>query len=276
MACVHRPVVGITVDNRDNAASSGVYESSIAYSRIVAESGGLPFLLPHDPDLVDAYLNHCHAVILTGGVDPRTERFGCPTDPRARPIDPRRQDFELALIDALERSPHKPVLGVCLGMQLLALHRGGRLFQYLPEVLETSQIHAGYKPHDVIGEFCDSVLWWNGRPPGRGCEATSQPADAVNDAGVQDNHRSPPSTGSVSVISNHRQAVADPGDLRVVGRSRDGVIEAVDDPQRPFYLGVQWHPERGDDGPLNQGLFRGLVAAARGGLARLDAAPPAT
>jgi len=69
-----------------------------------------------------------------------------------------------------------------------------------------------------------------------------------------------------AIYSSHQQAVSDPGRMRVVAVAEDGTIEAVDG--RPifgdrFYLGVQWHPERGGDGPINLGLFQRLVAAAR-------------
>ena len=62
--------------------------------------------------------------------------------------------------------------------------------------------------------------------------------------------------------SHHRQAVTDPGGLSIVARAADGVIEAVRDAGRPFYLGVQWHPERTRDERLGAGLFRELVGAA--------------
>lgn len=76
--------------------------------------------------------------------------------------------------------------------------------------------------------------------------------------------------GAWLVTSYHRQAVRDPGNLRVIARAADGTIEAVDDPRRRFYVGVQWHAERaptalpphgGPDDPLNGGLFRRFVAA---------------
>ncbi len=62
--------------------------------------------------------------------------------------------------------------------------------------------------------------------------------------------------------SHHRQAVADPGALAILAHSDDGVIEAIGDPDRPFYLGVQWHPERTDDPVLGMDLFRHLVRGA--------------
>ena len=64
-----------------------------------------------------------------GGDDPRTEPFGEPTHPKATPVEPERQAFETALLEELQRRPGAPVLGVCLGMQMMALHAGGKLNQ---------------------------------------------------------------------------------------------------------------------------------------------------
>lgn len=240
-----RPLIGITVDNVRNSAASGRYECSIGYSRAVTVAGGLPLLLPHEPSLAGQYVDLCDGFVLTGGVDPRTEPFGEPTHPEARPLDPRRQAFESALLQALRNRPAVPVLGVCLGMQLMALEGGGRLHQFLPEVLgiQAALVHEDGRRHGLV---------WSGSSPGIG------PADPEPDAG--------PATGDTvrgTVVSRHRQSVADPGRLRVLAKAPDGVIEAIDDPRRPFYVGVQWHPERGGPGPLNHGLFERLVAACR-------------
>ena len=151
------PLIGITVDNRDNTVSSGRYESSITYSRAVSRAGGLPVLLPHEAEVAELYVAACDGLILTGGVDPRTEGFNEPTHPEARPLDPRRQAFELALLGAVRHRPAKGVLGVCLGMQLMALHAGGRLDQYLPDTLPDPDIHRGDRPHEVALLAVDSV-----------------------------------------------------------------------------------------------------------------------
>ena len=238
---MHAPVIAITVDNRANDAGSGIYESAIRYSSAVARAGGLPVLLPQEVELAAEFVSRCDALLLTGGADPVMEQFGCATDGRARQIDQRRQAFELALLrevdacrdSALSPANDLPVLGVCLGMQLMALHHGGTLDQYMPESMgeNNAAVHVDNARHTLRFEQDDGVL-----PRGTG-----------------------------EVVSSHRQRVTDAGRLRVVAQAEDGTIEAIDDPDRGFYVGVQWHPERAeskDDDPLNQGLIRKLVEAA--------------
>ncbi len=231
------PLIGITLDNAANTAESGKYEVGIGYSRAVADAGGAPVLLPHEPEHALRYAALCDALILTGGVDPDTTALPAPwpgrgpVHPSARLMDPRRQAFELALLAAADTHRTKPVLGVCLGMQLMTLHRGGTLNQYLPDTHDDTVVRRHRSGDHPVRLTADS------------------PLGACGDTGV--------------IHSHHQQAVADAGTLRVTATAEDGVVEAVDDPARPFYLGVQWHPERGDQGPLSRGLIAALVAATR-------------
>lgn len=233
------PIIGITVDNLNNTAASGRYDCGIGYSRAVARFGGTPVLLPHEIDRVEHNIALCHGFIFTGGVDPDTRAFGQPVHPNARVMDPQRQAFELAMLERLRNDrPSAPCLGICLGMQLMALHAGGRLNQYLPDTLgEAAAGHSGHQPHGITLE-----------PHAAGKIITDTQLQAGED---------------LSVSSHHQQAVADAGAMRVIATAPDGVIEAIDDPQRRWYVGVQWHPERGEDGPLNQRLLQLFVAAAR-------------
>lgn len=225
--------IGITVDVRAAQGQPRRYELNATYAQAVAAAGGTPLLLPAEPDLAAAYLEACDGFILSGGGDVRMEAFGGATHPAAKLVDPRRQQAELALLTALHRRPEKAVLGICLGMQLMALHAGGRLHQHLPELLADAQVHQGDRRHTVRLLRGDSVL-----------------APAWQNAGGQ------------TVASAHHQAVADAGRMRVVAVAEDGVVEAVDDPGRRWYAGVQWHPERGGDSGLNLGIIRLLVSAA--------------
>ena len=136
----------------------------------------------------------------------------------------------MAVLDAALRVG-LPVLGVCRGMQLLAVAYGGRLHQHLPDVVGTDL----HRP--ALGVY--------GTHPVR-----FAPGSRI--AGLL--------PALVEVNTYHHQGVADPGRLTPTGWAPDGVIEAVEDPARRFVLGVQWHPEHGAD----RRLFAALTAAASG------------
>lgn len=215
-----RPLVGISPD-----AEAGKLLIAPAYARLVARAGGVPVMLAHEPTLIPEYLNRCAAFVLTGGDDPVMERWGVSTHPKAKPLDPARQEFDLALLAALDAVPDKPLLGICLGMQLMALHAGGAIDQHLPESRpDLAPNHWGRTPHPVTGGFNDMSL-------------------------------------SGLVESHHRQAVTDAGRLSIVATAPDGVIEAVADPAHRFALGVQWHPERTVDPIMGEAIFKRLIAS---------------
>jgi putative glutamine amidotransferase len=180
---------------------------------------------------LDYALETCDGFIFTGGDDPKTEPFGEPTDPRTTPVYDRRQTFETGLLRALAPGgPDRPVLGVCLGMQMMALVRGGAIEQYLPDHLATHAEH------------------WDREHPIIPVAGGSMGGGALS-AGV--------------VLSKHKQAVRDPGPMVVTATAPDGTIEAIRDPDRRFAIGVQWHPERTRDDAVGDALFRELVREAQ-------------
>jgi putative glutamine amidotransferase len=225
-----KPLIGIMLDNKDDSFESHRYLTATTYSQRVTEAGGVPVHLPQESGLVGAYASRLDGFIFTGGNDPDTRPFGQPLHEMARLIAPERQTFEIALLNELaENHREKPVLGVCLGMQMMALHAGGKLDQYLPEVLDTAQQHTDDKLHNV--DVVASCKWVE-------LMLCDEPL----------------------VCSYHRQAVCDAGNMRVVAKSPDGVIEAIDDPSRHFYLGLQWHPERVS---ISRQFWRTFVAACQ-------------
>lgn len=220
-----RPTVGITTDLTMSGDRLKA-DVSLAYAQRVADAGGVAVLLPPILELVEDHVRLCDGVILTGGDDPAMEPFGLPTHPAATRMHPQRQAYELALLRALERRPELPTLGICLGMQLMCLNAGGRLNQHLPDTLATAQAHR--RALHVVRAEPGAPAW-------------------VRRCG--------------DVWSNHHQAVDDAGRLAVIARSADGVIEAVHDPQRPHYIGLQWHPERTEDQAGGQAIFDAMVSA---------------
>lgn len=220
-----RPLIAVTADLIDRNGRETAM-SAMAYSDAVWSAGGLPVIVGPEVDAVSDLAGRFDAFVLTGGDDPVLEGFGVPTDPRITPVMPRRQAFETALLALLGAEwPEKPLLGICLGMQMLALTRGGRLNQYMPDTHPNAADHWD-RDHAVVSAD-ESLL----------------------SSGV--------------VHSRHKQAVDDAGSLRVLARAPDGTIEAVDDPTLPFCLGVQWHPERTGESAMGMALFERLVEAAR-------------
>jgi putative glutamine amidotransferase len=148
-----RPVIGITPD-----IAGGQLRLRPPLPEAVGRAGGTPIVLPCLIDRIPDLLDLCDGFILSGGDDPIMERWGVATHPKATPIDPVRQDFELALLEALDARPAVPLLGVCLGMQLMGLHAGGALDQHLPDSLPTAADHWDHTQHEIEGELGTGVV----------------------------------------------------------------------------------------------------------------------
>jgi putative glutamine amidotransferase len=244
-----RPIIGIT--SYVASASWGVWSDvpaallPYAYVRCVEAAGGRAVVLPPDPVAVAETLRVIDGLVLSGGPDVDSERYGEPPGPLTD-IRPARDAGEFPLVSAASDTAVKrpesggaerdlPILGVCRGMQLLAVAYGGRLHQHLPDVLG----HDKHRPETgVYGSH--------------GIRFT--PGSRIDEI----------MSGETEVNSYHHQGVADPGRLVATGWADDGLIEAVEDPDRPFVVGVQWHPE--GDGDLRP--FEALVEAARSAAAR--------
>ncbi|HWV39893.1 MAG TPA: gamma-glutamyl-gamma-aminobutyrate hydrolase family protein [Vulgatibacter sp.] len=219
-------------------ASPPRYFLKRSYADAVLAADGIP-LVPAYGAPIAALLGWADAVVVTGGafdVDPSL--YGEERREACGPAKAERTGFERAILEgALER--RLPVLGVCGGMQLLNVVRGGSLHQ---DVL--SEIEGAFD-HEQKTPSTEAVHAIEVTPATRLAEAASS------------------ASGTLRVNSTHHQAVKRLGEgLVVSARAPDGVVEAIEDPALPFVVGVQWHPEQLADSPWNAAIYRQLVAAA--------------
>lgn len=235
-----RPVIGITTYAQE--ASWGVWRLPAAlipldYVDAVERAGGRPVLIPPSEAGTDEVLDTLDGVVFSGGADVDPTLYGAEPHPETDTPQARRDAGELALLAAaLERDI--PVLAVCRGFQLLNVVRGGDLVQHLPEKV-------GHDVHkQVPGEF------------------------AVHPVEIEDGTRLAAIVGSgAHVTSHHHQALGRVGEgLIETAWAADGTLEAVEDRSLRFVVGVQWHPEAGEDAALFQALVEEAHSyrAARG------------
>ena len=236
-----RPIIGITPSLETN--ENKIYTPT-SYPKAVIQAGGTPVFLnfTRDDEMIEQYAAMVDGVLFSGGddVDPASydeeQIWGCGD------ICPLRDDFEIKLLKVLvEKYPEKPVLGICRGAQVLNVAMGGTLYQDLRSQVEgcirhqqqQSSHYASHKAMMTEGSKLHAIY------------------------------------GSTEVMVNsfHHQAVKDVGEgLVVTARASDGVVEGLEKPDHPYFIAVQWHPERQVEGPHHpehKPLFQSFVDACR-------------
>jgi putative glutamine amidotransferase len=208
------------------------------YVKWVLDAGGLPILFPNVvPSQAAAYLSTVDGLILTGGDDVDPSLYGQERRPECEETDPVRDAFEVALVRAA-RKRAIPTLAICRGLQVANVALGGTLVQDIP-----AQV----------------------RSPLRHRKEDADPEPPLHEVSIVEGTRLHAIAGGASTLrvnSFHHQApdrVAD--GLRVTARTSDGVVEAMEDPALPFFLGVQWHPERATGDPFTKALFAAFLEA---------------
>lgn len=236
---MRRPLIGLTAYAEHVTYGSNeqiVAMLPMSYVRAVHATGGRAVLVTPDDPGTDV-LESLDGIVFAGGGDVDPAHWGAERHP-ATDADPVRDASELLLMRAA-LDADLPVLGICRGLQVMAVATGGSLHQHLPDLV-------GHDRHRAAA----------GTDP----LAVESSAFGRHDVVLTSGSATRALLGArLTVNSFHHQAIDDPGGFSVVGRCPDDrVVEIIEDRDRSFALGVQWHPER--TGDLR--VFAALVAAA--------------
>lgn len=223
-ASTARPLIGVAVP-----AAGEKYEKC---TQAVEKAGGRTILIPmiEDADELAAFIEQLDGVLLPGGADVPPDMYGEDAHPSVRLLERGRAEHLVAVTRlAIERDT--PVLGICLGAQVLNVALGGTLVQDIPSEVPDALVHRGDNARHTVSVVTGSRL--------SGIVGTE-----------------------LTVNSSHHQAIDRLGiGLVVTARAPDGVVEGIELPPARFVVGVQWHPERLLDQPEQRALFKAFVNA---------------
>lgn len=233
---VKKPVIGIGADLQTTPGLPERVFSFTTYAEALRNAGAIPLLIHPQAENADELLARLDGLLLAGGDDCDPAIYGEERHPSVEMMDLRRQENELALA-RMAREQALPTLGICLGMQMLNIAAGGSLVQDIDSQFVTEVKHASDPEkrarHDVTidgSTLLGSVI----------------------------------GGGGVNVNSSHHQAVKRVGEgLRTSATAPDGIVEGIEDPSLPFFVGVQWHPEDMPGEESASKLFQAFVDAAR-------------
>jgi putative glutamine amidotransferase len=233
-----RPLIGITASTREKEGSIS-HELNDRYVQAIWRAGGLPILLPvGEPETAMTLAQQLDGVVFSGGRDIPPDLYGEPLHPATMTDDAmrRRAEFEIALAKAMAELG-KPMLGICLGCQLLNVAFGGTLLQDIPSEHPNALQHRnerGFATHPVCVERPSLLANWLNLD----------------------------SDSEIVVASSHHQAIKRVGEgLRIVAYAPDGIVEAVEAADGKPVIGVQWHPEAQQEATHAQRLFESFVRA---------------
>jgi putative glutamine amidotransferase len=231
-----RAVIGITTYNRDK---ENQFLLPAEYVDSISRAGGIPLLIPHAGVDAEELLTRCDGLMLSGGGDLDPASYGGNPHETNDMVDGERDRAELALTRKAVESGF-PILAICRGAQVLNVALGGKLIEHVPDEVGEAVAHR-LSPKE-------------GTPHRVTIEADSRLARILG-------------CTECTPVSWHHQAIRVPGQgLRVVARAPDGIVEAVEMPQHPWLVAVQWHPElSAAEDPVQQRLFDQFVKGITGG-----------
>jgi putative glutamine amidotransferase len=234
-----KPLIGITTNQSQNAYGQPTIMLMQSYVNAVIGAGGVPVLIPSliAEDGWDAVYSRLDGILFSGGGDISLQYFAGEPHPRIDGVDLVRDAIELKLVNTAA-SDGKPFLGICRGCQVVNVALGGTLYTHIPDQFS----HA--LDHDYPGNKRTVLVHQVKIDEGtRMAEIYGEPIIKVN--------------------SLHHQGLKEIApSLRVAGHSPDGLVEAIELPDHPFGLAVQWHPEWLTDQEPTRNLFRKFIEAA--------------
>jgi putative glutamine amidotransferase len=235
-----QPFIGITAGK--DRSDTGIQKICLIdkYSYAISASGGIPFVIPPDISIhsIDTIINRVDGIMITGGGDIETRRFNGQDHPRVYGVDVNRDNVEIGLVHAAE-STGKPLLGICRGIQVINIALGGDLFTDIQDQKINSLKHDWF-PDYPRNRLSHSVEIKSGSL-----------LNKILDISITD------------VNSLHHQAIRNLSKkLSATSIAPDGIIEAVEYEEHPFFLGVQWHPEWLFDFETTKKLFKAFIQAA--------------
>ena len=218
-----------STDNIERAYLDHTYFDALADYDVLLR----PILPVNSEDKLNKYLDTISGIIFTGGMDLDTRIWDIPLHPKAELVHKRRLEFEIRMLQEILKRKI-PLLGICLGMQMINMVLGGEMCQHLPEMkAAVDHGYDGKKTRHIVSLHPDSMLreWLN--------------------------------VDSLETVSAHHQGITRAGKgLLAAAITEDGIIEAVEMPGHPFLLAVQWHPEKTMEEPVNRMIMDNFIESA--------------
>jgi len=245
-----KPKIGITcsyIGPQPTPLASGVglrgqdwQACSNDFTVAVQRAGGIPLLLPviNEPELMFDAIDSLDGLILIGGNDINPLLYGAKYEKQCGSVCPMRDAFDITLTRYMAEHSDKPFIGICRGSQVINVALGGTLYQELENV-------PGLEHHTIINIDRNYAT-----------QKLKVKPDSLLEKifGARE----------VMINSFHHQGIRDLAPpLEAIGWADDGMVEATCLPGKPFFLGMQWHPEMMADNELQQKIFRAFVEAAK-------------